>query len=70
MKAKVKNHSDLVKDMNSGAILSCNLQQHDEYMAKKAAMIAKRKAISTEERLNKLENDINEIKELLIRTLK
>ena len=42
----------------------------EDYKAKKAALSAKRLMVSTEERINKLETDISEIKELLIKALK
>ena len=70
MKASIKGHKGIVKDMESGAILACNLQEVEDYKAKKAALSAKTLMVSTEERINKLETDISEIKELLIKALK
>jgi len=67
---KIKDHRGLVKDKRSGAVLNTNRAEAEEYRAKKAAISANRRTINTEERLDKLEQDLSEIKNLLIKALK
>jgi len=69
MKAKIKGHPGLLKDTNSGAVLNTNTQELEEYKSKKAAMRAKRMVDDVDTRITKLENTIDEIKELLLKAL-
>lgn len=53
---KVKDHLGLVRDPMTGAILNTNKSEYDEYMK------AKRKAASKTEKVERLETDVNDIK--------
>lgn len=59
----VEGHDDLVRDRNSGAIISIN---SDELEKRKALRAAKHKEKA---RLNKLENELSEIKSLLTKLI-
>lgn len=69
MKAKVKGYPDLLKDTRSGAILNTNREELEEYKAKKAALRANRNVQNVEERLNKLEDRMDELKDLLLKAI-
>ena len=69
MRVKVKGHPHLVKDTLSGAIINTNTEEIENYAAKQAAMIAAKKSVSTEQRLDELEKNVGEIKELLLKVL-
>ena len=66
MFAKVKDHENLVRDMNSKAILNTDKLALQEYYQKRE-LIKKELSEKTEskQRLEKIENDMAEIKELL-----
>ena len=53
---KVKDHLGLVRDPRTNAILNTNKSEYDEYMK------AKRKAASKTEKVERLETDVNDIK--------
>jgi hypothetical protein len=57
----------LVKDQYSGAILNVDNEKLNAYKKQKYAAL---KASKTNERLNKVEDDINEIKHMLQQLLK
>lgn len=57
----------LVKDPESGAVLNIDNMKLDAYKKRKQAMEASTK---NAERINKVENDIQEIKEMLSQLLK
>lgn len=57
----------LVKDQYSGAILNVDNEKLNAYKKQKHAAL---KASQTSERLNKVEDDINEIKHMLQQLLK
>lgn len=59
MRMKVKDHPDLAVDPRSGAVININKQEIQAAKARKAARMAEK------ERINKLENDVSEIKDLL-----
>jgi hypothetical protein len=66
MFAKVKDHDNLVRDMNSKAILNTDRLALQEYMQKRE--LAKKELsekIEAKQRLNKIENEMSEIKDLL-----
>jgi uncharacterized coiled-coil DUF342 family protein len=71
---KIKDRKDIVKDPKSGAILSCDKQQMEEYLAKKRILSESRKSNDQVQDLSKkvdeLSNDITEIKNLLKGLLK
>jgi tetrahydromethanopterin S-methyltransferase subunit B len=53
---KVKDHLSLVRDPSTGAILNTSKAEYEEYMK------AKKKNASKSERVEKLETDVNGIK--------
>ena len=66
MFAKVKDHENLVRDMNSKAILNTDRLALQEYYQKRD--LAKKELsekVESKQRLDKIENDMAEIKELL-----
>ena len=66
MFAKVKDHDNLVRDMNSKAILNTDRLALQEYYQKRD--LAKKELsekVGSKQRLEKIENDMAEIKELL-----
>lgn len=66
MFAKVKDHDNLIRDMNSKAILNTDRLALQEYHQKRELI---KKELSekkeSKERLDKIENDMAEIKNLL-----
>ena len=66
MFAKVKDHENLVRDMNSKAILNTDRLALQEYYQKRE--LAKKEMLEkaeSKQRLDKIENDMAEIKNLL-----
>jgi len=61
--AKVKEHKGLIRDMNSKAILNIDKESLMDHRRKKEVM---KKIIEDTKRIDKMENDITEIKEMLI----
>lgn len=53
---KVKDHLGLVRDPRTNAILNTNKSEYDEYIK------ARKKNASKSERVEKLETDVNDIK--------
>ena len=66
MFAKVKDHENLVRDMNSKAILNTDKLALQEYYQKRE-LVKKELAekIESKQRLDKIENEMSEIKDLL-----
>ena len=67
MFAKVKDHENLVRDMNSKAILNTDKAGLNDYLMKRE--IAKKQQaeqVQNKDRLTKLEEDMSEIKNLLV----
>ena len=60
---KVKGHSFLVRDSRSNAIVNRDQKGYDTYKNLKRAKSKEK------ERLDKLENDVSEIKDLLIQLI-
>lgn len=56
---KVENHSDLVRDVNTGAILSKDSSSYQSYINNR------NRAISEQQRIANLESEISDIKTLL-----
>jgi len=56
---KIENEQDLVKDSDTGAILNTNLDSLSAYKAKR------KKDAEMQNRVNKMENDIGDIKSML-----
>jgi hypothetical protein len=66
MFAKVKDHENLVRDMNSKAILNTDKLALQEYYQKRE--LAKKELTEkteSKQRLDKIENEMSEIKDLL-----
>ena len=60
---KVKDHDGFYKDTSSGAIVNKNNSGYQQYVQNRE------KLLSDKERLDSIENDINDIKTLLIKFL-
>ena len=58
----IKGRRDVVKDSNSGAILSTDLKKLNEYKQKAEEQ---QKINILEEKTNIIENEVNEIKQML-----
>ena len=56
---KIENEQDLVKDSDTGAILNTNLDSLSAYKAKR------KKDAEMQNRVDKIENDIGDIKSML-----
>jgi t-SNARE complex subunit (syntaxin) len=66
MFAKVKDHDNLVRDMNSKAILNTDrLALQDYYQKRDLAKKELSEKNESKQRLDKIENDMAEIKDLL-----
>jgi len=66
MFAKVKDHENLVRDINSKAILNTDKLALQEYYQKRE--MAKKELsekVESKQRLDKIENEMSEIKDLL-----
>jgi len=66
MYAKVKDHNHLVRDINSKAVLNTDKVGLNDYLMKRE--IAKKQQVEkleSQQRLEKLEQDMSEIKALL-----
>lgn len=59
---KVKDHNGLVRDMSSKAILSVDTAALEEHRKKKNMM---KNVIENSHKINRIEDDISEIKQLL-----
>lgn len=56
---KIKDNPDLAKDPRSGAVINTNVQ------AMRSAKERKIRSAAEKERIDQMENDINEMKEML-----
>lgn len=66
MFAKVKDHDNLIRDMNSKAVLNTDRAGLQEYYQKRdVAKKEQSEKIETKQRIDKIEKDMSEIKELL-----
>ena len=66
MFAKVKDHDNLVRDMNSKAVLNTDRAGLQEYYQKRdVAKKEQSEKIETKQRIENIEKDMSEIKELL-----
>ena len=61
--AKVKEHKELIRDMHSKAVLNTDSQALLEHRKKKAMM---QEVVNNSMKINQIENDIAEIKQMLI----
>ena len=66
MYAKVKDHDNLVRDMNSKAVLNTDRAGLQEYYQKRDSVKKEQyEKLETKQRIEKIEKDMSEIKELL-----
>ena len=66
MYAKVKEHENLIRDMNSKAVLNTDKEGLQEYLRKRdLAKKEQTEQIETKNRLEKIEQDMSDIKNLL-----
>lgn len=59
MYKKVEGHSELVRDMESGAIINNDTTAYENYI------MMREQKLKEKERIEKLENEVGEIKSLL-----
>ena len=59
---KIIDHPDLIRDMNSKAVLNTNLEKYEEYKKRKNFL---KDLMNQGEEINNLKKDISEIKDLL-----
>lgn len=59
MHKKVEGHSDLVRDMENGAIINTDSAAYQNYI------LMKNQKLKEKERIDNLENEMSEIKSLL-----
>jgi carbamoylphosphate synthase small subunit len=60
--AKVQDHNDLVRDMNSKAILNIDQEALENHRRKKSVM---KSLVENNQKVKELENDVKEIKQML-----
>ena len=66
MYAKVKEHNNLIRDMNSKAVLNTDKEGLQDYLRKReVAKKQQEEQSETKSRLTKIEQDMSEIKNLL-----
>ena len=62
----VEGNPSLIRHMGSNAIVNANQSEYEAYMRNRATMMTRVNQIqSQEEKINRLENDINDIKTML-----
>jgi hypothetical protein len=62
----VEGNPSLVRDMSSNAIVNTNESEYQTYLRNKEIMTSRVNKIQTQdEKINRLENDINDIKTML-----
>lgn len=67
---KVQDESNLVRDMETGAILMVNPSQHKSYVERRAKILAKNAEIERHaDEINSMKQDISEIKSMLVALL-
>lgn len=59
---KIIDHPDLIRDMNSKAVLNTNLEKYEEYKKRKNFL---KDLMNQGDEIQNLKKDISEIKELL-----
>jgi carbamoylphosphate synthase small subunit len=60
--AKVKEHNDIVRDMDSKAILNIDRESLENHRRKKTVM---KSIVENNEKIHELDNDVKEIKQML-----
>ena len=59
MKIKVKDSGSLYRDEESGAILNCSNSEYDSYLK------LKKQKIEEDNEMDKLKNDVDELKDMM-----
>ena len=63
---KVNGHDDLVRDVETGAIVNVNVREYENYIKIKEIKQREEKRVSNlEDEMSNIKNDLNEIKNLL-----
>jgi len=63
---KVEGHSNLIRDINTNAIVNTNMSEYENYKSlKKIKDVERERMESLENDMNEMKNDLNEIKNLL-----
>ena len=65
--AKIIDHPDLIRDMESKAVLANNLEKYQEHRQKKHFL---KNVLNQSQEIDNLKKDINEIKEMLLQLTK
>lgn len=65
--AKIIDHPDLIRDMDSKAVLASNIDKYQEHRQKKHFL---KNVMNQGEEIENLKKDISEIKELLLQLTK
>ena len=65
--AKIIDHPDLVRDLNSKAVLANNYDKYQEHKQKKHFL---KNVMNQNEEIENLKNDVAEIKNMLLQILK
>ena len=66
MYAKVKDHDNFIRDMNSKAVLNTDrVGLQDYYLKRDSVKKEQSEKLETKQRIEKIEKDMSEIKELL-----
>lgn len=69
-KAKVEGHENLYRDLNTGAIVNQNKEEYQAYIANRKKLLSDKERIDgLETKVDNLTDDINDIKNLLIKAL-
>ena len=67
---KVQDHPNLARDRNTGAILDIDSTGYERYVAQKQEKLGQRERFSQlEHRINNVESNLSDIKDLLTRLL-
>ena len=62
----IKNRSDLVRDLSSGAILNTNQSEYENYINRKQKKLEQQKQLETQQALiNNLKQEVDELKHLV-----
>jgi hypothetical protein len=67
---QVQDHPNLARDRNTGAIVDVDARGYDRYVAQKQEKLGQRERFSQlEHRINNVESNLSDIKDLLTRLL-
>jgi wobble nucleotide-excising tRNase len=64
---KIESNPDLARDINSGAVINTNITEYQNYLArKKINKDLKEQIKNNADKIQQIESDVSEIKQLLI----